>query len=1130
VLNHYFSNRLEALSKLLREHIANDTRPVLEPVRILVPTAAMQRYLTLDLARNQGIAANLQFDYLAQWLWEQMGKILPARSKRASYDASILVWHIYGHLSEYEWATPFPRLTVYLEHCDPVMRFELAQQIATTFEQYLTYRPEWLDAWANDKEADIGVDTSQANEDAQWQAALWRLLCEDNAAEIGNPAELLQAALADIHTLDSQTIYIFALPTLAPLHLQMLGLLSQHMEVKIYVLNPCQEYWFDVVNRRQLAYLTAQSRQAYHEEGNRLLSAWGQQTKASLRLLMECSVDSVVEETEFISSRGNSVLEQLQNSILNLTELTELTELTDLNETARGSLECAANDRSLEVHVCHSLAREIEILQARLLGLFAQKNQQTGQPLLPHDIVVVTPDIDAATPLIDAVFGTAQPALHIPYTITGRARSTTNAPARALLDLLALLNSRCTVNAVFGFLQQDVVARRFGLDADDLQHIHDWLHDAGAHWALDGAHRESHGVPAHDRYTFKDALDRLFAGYAMPAQVQAPFADILPAGDISGHQAMLLGALSHFIELLQSFQEQSQKQHSPAHWLEWLSSAIDAFVLPERSQQEDLHEVHKAVQRLGSQWRQASVAQNLPLDLVRAALVGLLDDPIRGGVPTGMVTFTSMSSLRNLPYRVVCAIGLNDGIFPSANRPCEFDLMAHKPRAGDRQRRIDERNLFLDLMLSAREVLHLSYVGRSVRDNSPMPPSVVIAELIDALSVVKAPEHWLIQHPLQAFSEIAFRSDTDMRLRSFNQEYAQALAQRQTIPRVTAGANIDQNAGDIDVDAENIDDDGDDNDDAESGISGALSPFFASPLPPPPPEWHTVTLDALVQFYRNPCRYLLERRLELELPRTPDELEDDEPLLPGGRVQRALAGRLLPVLLQRKRLSSLNTLQTLARAGTELPSGALGDAFLARELHNLQQYADRLKPHLAEPILPVHSALLECQIDGARWQLSASFADLRPNGLVGWRYAEAQGFDLLQAWIRHLMLNISPPPAAHLNSIWVASDVTHTLAPCDKPESAEAILQTLMRFYAQGLQQPLPFFPKTSWAFVAKNNSWSEARKAWQVTQFNQYAESADAAYRLALRGLPDPIVTASETFAQCARDVYSPLLQALAP
>jgi len=43
--------------------------------------------------------------------------------------------------------------------------------------------------------------------------------------------------------------------------------------------------------------------------------------------------------------------------------------------------------------------------------------------------------------------------------------------------------------------------------------------------------------------------------------------------------------------------------------------------------------------------------------------------------------------------------------------------MAQAQRRGDRSRRRTDRYLFLEALLSARDVLYLSYIGNDVRDN-----------------------------------------------------------------------------------------------------------------------------------------------------------------------------------------------------------------------------------------------------------------------------------------------------------------------------------------------------------------------------------------------------------------------------
>ena len=305
-------------------------------------------------------------------------------------------------------------------------------------------------------------NVASASADQSWQAALWRRLCAELGVTEGqHPAQAFQRALdASVAGVGDDTLpksaHVFCLPTLPPLHLSLLQSLGRRIDLHVYLLNPCREYWFEVIDRRRLAYLAARGRDQdlYHEQGHPLLASWGQQTQSQLALIVDASDETLIDDAHFSRNPDkpdHSLLARLQNSILEMTDL------------APGSAPVADHDRSIEIHVCHSLTREIEVLHDRLLALFAGP----AAPAL-GDILVVTPDLDAAAPLIDAVFGTAPKHRYIPFAITGRARSHVISAARALLDLLALASSRFTVSGVFGLLQQPAVARRFGLVPDDL--------------------------------------------------------------------------------------------------------------------------------------------------------------------------------------------------------------------------------------------------------------------------------------------------------------------------------------------------------------------------------------------------------------------------------------------------------------------------------------------------------------------------------------------------------------------------------------------------------------------------------------------------------------------------------------
>jgi exodeoxyribonuclease V gamma subunit len=794
----------------------------------------------------------------------------------------------------------------------------------------------------------------------------------------------------------------------------------------------------------------------------------------------------------------------------------------------------ADDDRSLEVHVCHSLTRELEVLQDHLLGLFARAATR-GQVLLPSSILVVTPDLEAAAPLIDAVFGTAPKGRFLPHTITGRARSSVNAPARALLALLSLAGSRFGASAVFGVLQQDIVARRFGLDDAALQQVHDWMLGSGMRWGIDAGHRATFHVPADARHTLTDGMDRLFLGYALPSDVAEPFDGVLPCGDAEGSSAVALGAFWRYTDALQHLHRSTGEAQTPHAWSALLLGAIDAFMQPQGDELDDQRELQDAVRELADSMRRGGIDQPVQLAVVRAALEQLLDDPARGGVPSGGITFSSMSSLHTVPFDVVCAIGLNDGAFPTTSRPSEFDLMAVAPRDGDRQRREDERNLFLDLLLSARHSVYLSHTGRSVRDNSPLPPSVLVSELLEVAvpaiandpgspdSLAEARHRLVVEHPLQPFSVEAFTDGGDVRLRSHNRELAEALRQAAQAPvdlppSVASAADGDRADDDADPSDGEIDDEGDADD-----APDPQRPFFDvnAPLAAPGPEWREVSIGQLVEFFRNPCRFLLKNRLGIALQRDEDELQDDEPFVAEWTASTALAQRLLPLALQGTGAAEL---RELAAAGTELPGGALGAQLLDRTLESMTSFAARVVQATTEPCLPAHHAVIDIDLGGEAWCLSAGFADLRPSGLVRWRCDERRATDVLEAWLHHLALCAEAPPGVRPCTRWLAKfDELRFAAPADP----RGILQSLLEIYRGGLIAPVHFFPKAAWAYKENKDSLAKARSKWVASHHSGHGEQTDAAYRLALRGLGDPL---DGEFKTLADTVFGPALAQLHP
>lgn len=1095
-----FSNRYEELLDALLQAAASTPESPFSQQQIVIPSAAVRRHLELSLAKRFGICANVDFPYLGAWIWRQIRKIIPLPDD-SPYAPETLSWRIGRILDDKVFVLHHARLSAYLEQADPVMRHELSVQLATLIEQTITYRPDWIDAWSANKFVCLPGGTRHTAHDLRWQADLWRRLMHNIGSNRHLPAILEKLEQIDdaaaSRLRQSGTVHLFCLPAIAPLHIDILNVLARWMDLRLYVLNPCREYWFDIVDPKRLLYLAAKGQADHHETGNRLLSSWGGQTQAMIDLLFDKTAIHCNELSRFISNAElgtDSLLAQVQDAIL---------ELKDLPPQ---SIPLKKDDRSIEIHCCHSLTRELEVLQDQLLALFAGEN-----PPRPEDVLVVTPDLDKAVPLIDAVFGTAPPARRIPYAITGHGNGRVNPVAEALLDLLSLLSSRFAASAVFELLQRPVVARHAGLDQAKLDALHEWMAVAGIRWGLDASHRGQLGLPETDDHSFADGLDRLLLGYAMPAGYAVPFGGRLGAGNPEGTTAQTLGIFAGLMRALAAARQEMRQPKTPMQWMSWLFETIDAFIAAEGNLIDDLREARSRISELCLNMRQGGGDDPVDHTVLRIALKAAFDDPARGGIPFGMLTFTSMNSLRNLPYRIVCAIGLNDGSFPSVKRPPEFDLIAVSPRRGDRQRRIDERNLFLDLLLAARERLYLSYTGRSVRDNSPMPPSVLLSDLLDTLipaleaSRDEALRHLLIEHPLQPFADAYFRQDGDPRIASSNETLFRAIKEKRERP-IKLQAHVTETADD---------ENGDDDVTNQEDVITASRLFFDPPrLSEPGPAWRELSLEQLIRFFRNPSRYLLRERLGISFAEQQEELDDDEPFLPDVSARTALASRLLPLYLAGATESDIFA---TAAAGLEYPAGDMGRALLQQEMQALRKFAQEIAPTLATPCLPSIEKTLTFDLEGEVWRLNDALADLRPSGLAGYRYARVQAQDYLVAWIRHLFLNACAPDGVTLQSTWHGRDKAFTLPPLD---DAKTQLQRLIELYRTGLSHPLRFYPRSAWEFIDSGKDFNTAWKTWRNWK-SDFSEERDPFYRQSLRGVEQPL---DDEFVACADFVFGRL------
>ena len=757
----YTSNRLEALAGKLEETLRVPPASPLAPEIILVQSRGMERWLSLELARRLGICANIRFPFPNHFVEDVFRAVVPDLPGSPAFDPEVLAWRVMGLLPRCLGGEGFEPLRAYLaDDGRGLKRWQFSRIVARLFDQYLVYRPEMVLGWESGRER-------------HWQATLWRLLA---AAGPGlHRAARWTEALARLQRTGPAKalparISVFGISALPPFHLRILEAVARTVDVHLFVMNPCREYWYLIYSDREMRRLadrlgTAPADEALHlERGNSLLASMGALGRDFLRMVY----DTGCEETDVSEEPGGgSLLALIQSDILNLRDRG-----ADGVKTA-----VAADDDSIRIHSCHSPMREVEVLQDWIL-----ERLDRDPSLTPADILVMTPEIETYAPFIEAVFSLPRDdRRRVPFSVADRGIRSQSALADTFLRLLDLEDSRMGATEVASFLETDALRRRFALGADDLALVHRWIRDTGIRWGVDGSSRRREGLPGFAENTWQQGIERLLLGYALPARGDELFMGILPHEGVAEGEAAALGSLLAYLERLFAFAESLREPRDLAGWAAHLGAALDGFFLPEGDEEDELQTLRRALAELTRRQEQSGFDGKIRAGVLKAHLEEALREPgFASGFITGGVTFCAMLPMRSIPFRVVCLIGLDDAAYPRQTATPGFDLMKEHPRPGDRSRRLDDRYLFLEALLSARDSLYISYTGQSIQDNSARPPSVVVSELLDYIDqgfeipgTADIRDAIVVKHRLQAFSPEYFRGQG---LFSYSAENAAAAA------------------------------------------------------------------------------------------------------------------------------------------------------------------------------------------------------------------------------------------------------------------------------------------------------------------------------------------------------------------
>lgn len=1049
---HHFPKQ-EGLAELLLENLAKEgAEAPFHQSTVLVRNQGMATWLRQRIATQTGLAMLVDFP--------QPNSFLQGLIDEKSVQLDELKWPIYELLPKLIDRPEFEILKTYLSSSvteieASLKRYQLSSQIAALYDKYLLYRPEWITAW----NADEKVSAFSSHE--AWQRILWQELTKNEIQHWSQ--KLLASEQLEVDAELPSALHVFGISNFAPIYVRFLYLLSQQIPVHIYWMNPVsidEGYWEDAPTKRQWTMAEAFDESSILTEGNPLLASFGRMGREFVHTL-------------YGGETGNTEIHNFQPSDTSHPTPTKSLQQLQQSIYERRPMEADSEiDESIAVHSCHTALRELETLKDYLL------KRAEGSPLDTGDVIVLCPDIASYAPAIEAVFGSLkrQQDLYLPYRISDRSALINEPSIAAIAQLFDLNKKRFTNREALDLLSVPAIAEHLNLTDQDLSTIREWVVKSGIRWGFDFHHVQDVASDCKDStWTWRDGLDRLLLGYAMPSKEFTLWRNILPYHDIEGSSTRLLGALCSFVEWCSDIRKKLTENLTLAEWVEATRDWINLGFSNTPDAQQAIQPLLQVLEKLSEQ--SALLEEAIPSDVFSEHLQDYLNDSSPAfGFLNGSITFCETKPMRAIPAKVICLLGMNHDAFPRTSSDVQFDLIKDSRQAGDRSTRDDDCYFFLEAILSARESLYFSYVGTSIKDGEPRPPSTALQTLIDTTpGLAKA----VVREKLHAYDPSYFQDEPN----SYDPHLMQAaetLIAKNAQKEPRAQVTVEQESPAEHIDLE----------DFISGLTRSTSHFLKK------------SLQARRHYYDAP-------------------LEEDESLEIDGLVGWQLKNQLL----QTRQFDSSN--ESVWRQQGLIPSGEFGHLQLVKQLGSIEP--------LLEDLPELSFTAIDLRIAGTHITGNIPTDD-DGNVLILSPSKAPKGRDLMRLWIYQLLATQSLERETSGRIINIAKSLVETNVAA--PKDALPSLKFLLQIYLDNLKSPQPNFPETSYAMSqAKRKDHDDEMsyeqkqqaaglKAWAESSDFNTGEGHDAEISLFFTDS----ALSSETFHAIYQNIWQPLSEAILP
>ncbi|ABM72403.1 possible exodeoxyribonuclease V subunit C 125 kD polypeptide [Prochlorococcus marinus str. MIT 9515] len=719
MLNIYNSNKIEVISQLLAKELIISPPLITEKLDIAVPNYFLGKWLWNEITVSNQISALYELKTISNYTETLLTNLFP-EIDMGVWNFESIKWGIidsFEELDSYKESLPIRNwINKFLNNKKIIDGdiYNLTKKIANNFIDYLIFRPEMISNW---HKYDLNSQNlfNNLNSNEYWQPILFKLL-QKKMPEKPSCLYMIEV-IKNIKKLQNyknkipKCIYIISDNNLSRLHVDFYSKLAEFTKVNLYLLSVGDNLWNRINSIEGEVDFGGIENKLYLNNAS-IEGIFGKFGANYQKLIEETSnIEDINLNTKSIyidptinSSRKKDVplINQIQKRLIDNKKYDFI-----INE----------RDDSIIFRGHFNQLSQLEFVRNKIIEIL-----ETCEEIKYSDIAIVSPQTGLIKPFLKYIFNNELiNGQKLPYFfIEGDYEDSSNI-YNFLLNITQLAGEKITLEKIEYFLSQDFTQNIFNFDMKEKEEIILLLNQVGFHWGLDSNERLGE-----EKNSLEWCINRIILGLIYDKEfnfINNNLKSFSPKNislDLNKWVKILI-KLKEYINLLRGSFSYSVWVKKIKYILNDVNDFHQNFYL-------EICDLYRVMNNYSISYQSDQI---IVLNVFREILISCINNSkYKNESYINKILVSDIEKIRLIPRNTIFLINMNNVYYPRLTIKENINILNKKYSLGDPSVFDREKYFFLELLISCRKQLIVSWVNND-KDNKKLDISYPIKELIN---------------------------------------------------------------------------------------------------------------------------------------------------------------------------------------------------------------------------------------------------------------------------------------------------------------------------------------------------------------------------------------------------------------